>query len=223
VVIAVAAGTATLTATSGSVVGTVTVTVTDMSVASVVVLPGLTSVSIGSITTLTAYPLDAAGNVLAGKTVSWVTSRSDVANGTANGAVASLNAFDLGETVVRATVDGITGSARLWVTGPLTCATVARGELASGSTFLGSMLNQFNGLSILNSFGSYGDPFSALSIANSFGQYGNSFGSYSAYNSIAPSPPELFKNGISVAYVSKNTLKAPRIDPDALRACTGWP
>lgn len=94
---------------------------------------------------------------------------------------------------------------------------------AQDGTFLGQVdNNQFNSLSICNTFGSYGSSFSSTSIRNSFSSYGGQFGSYSAYNSLTTTPPVIFSyDGSTLTplyYLTKNTFKNPWIDPDVLIA-----
>jgi hypothetical protein len=182
--------------------------------------------SINGTTILTATLRDAAGNVLTGRSVSWIIETPAVLLGVADGARFAVGGLALGESWVSASSEGIRFRALIWVTGPLTCATVAGGEIYAGTTpfaFLGSLRNEFNSNSILNTFGPYGSSSSATSIYNSFSVYGSSFGTNSAYNTVASSPPELWRNGLRVAFVSKNTIRIPRIDPDVLKTCTGWP
>ena len=85
--------------------------------------------------------------------------------------------------------------------------------------YLGRLTNQFDSQSILNTFGQYGSQFSSTSMYNTFSSYGSAFSSLSAYNTLASSPPLLFVGSQFAAYVSKNTIKTPRVDPDALHAC----
>src|SRR6266511_2052700 len=81
----VAAGPATITATSEgqSGVAAVTVTVTAAPVASVAVSPAAASVAVGQAVVLTATPLDASGNALTGRVVTWGSNAPAVA--TVNG------------------------------------------------------------------------------------------------------------------------------------------
>jgi hypothetical protein len=103
----------------------------------------------------------------------------------------------------------------------LTCGGVAGGVIyAPNGVYLGRLTNQFDSQSILNTFGSYGSQFSSTSMYNTFSQYGSPFGSYSAYNQFTNSPPILYVGNVAAAYVTKNTFKTPRVDPDALRACS---
>lgn len=73
-----------------------------------------------------------------------------------------------------------------------------------------------NAKSILNDVGTYGSDVSPKSILNDVGKYGSDVSPESAFNDIATSPPKIFLDGKFVAYLTKNELKSPRIDPDVL-------
>src|SRR5207247_3877040 len=116
---AVAAGTATITATSGGVTGAAALTVTattPASVASVVVSPTSTSLFVGNTLQLAAALKDAGGNALAGRTVTWTSSTPAVATANANGLVTAVAA---GSASITATSEGVKGTA----TGTVTAAT----------------------------------------------------------------------------------------------------
>ena len=190
-------------------------------VASVEVIPNATALLVGQSVTLTAVVRDSNGNVLSGRPVSWVSSNTSIADGVASGEQAALLARGLGAATIYATSEGVTGFAVILVSGPLTCSTVAGGEIyAENSQYLGRLTNQFDNQSILNTFGPYGSEFSNTSMYNEFSQYGSQFATLSAYNSFANTPPRLFVNGYFVAYVTKNTFRTPLVDPDALRSCS---
>ena len=190
-------------------------------VASVEVIPSATALQVGQSVTLTAVLRDMSGNVLTERNVSWASGNTAVANGIADDDQAVLLAVGLGGATIYATSEGITGIAVIVVNGPLTCSTVAGGEIyADNSQYLGRLTNQFDNQSILNTFGPYGSEFSSTSMYNEFSQYGSPFSTLSAYNSLATTPPRLFVNGYAVAYVTKNTLRTPLVDPDALRSCS---
>lgn len=76
----------------------------------------------------------------------------------------------------------------------------------------------FGSESVCNPYGSYGSSFSSTSIFNKFSTYGSEFGTYGAFNPFASSPPTIVceTSGTLRYFVSKNTFRAPRIDPDAL-------
>src|SRR6266571_4158567 len=138
-VTAVAPGSATITATSEGKSGTSAITVNPVPVASVAVTPGSATVSVGGTLQLTATPLDANGNPLSGRAVSWTTSAPGVATVDANGnplsgrtvtwvssntAVATVSASGLvtgvapGSATITATSEGKSGTAAITVNPP---------------------------------------------------------------------------------------------------------
>ena len=93
---------------------------------------------------------------------------------------------------------------------------------ADDGQFLGVINdNQFDVNSLANSFGTYGSTFSSYSIWNEFGTYGSSFSSLSAYNSFTSTPPVVYVNGVFYAYLTKNTIKFPRLDPNTVALVIG--
>ncbi|MGB7588723.1 MAG: Ig-like domain-containing protein, partial [Solirubrobacterales bacterium] len=116
----VAAGSATLTATSEGKSGTVAVTVTPVPVASVGVSPGPVSVTVGQTVQLTATPRDAGGNALTGRVVTWGSSNTGIATVNGSGLVTGVAA---GSATITATSEGKSGTAAITVT--LTAAPVA--------------------------------------------------------------------------------------------------
>lgn len=115
-VTAVAAGSATITATSEGVNGTasITVTVPAPTIVSVRVTPSTGSLNIGSTIQLGASPLDLLGNILSG-TATWSSSNNAIATLSANGTVTGIAA---GTVTINATIAGITGSATITVNAP---------------------------------------------------------------------------------------------------------
>src|SRR5262245_62170670 len=84
----VAAGSATITATSEGHNGTSAITVTanpPAAVASVTVSPASTSIAVGSTQQLQAVVKDASGNVLAGRTVTWSSNSVSIASVSGSG------------------------------------------------------------------------------------------------------------------------------------------
>src|SRR5437867_2886670 len=79
VVTGVAAGSATITATSDGQSGTAAMTVTNVPVARVTVTPLIASLLMGATVQLTATRTDANGTALSGRTVTWATSNTAVA------------------------------------------------------------------------------------------------------------------------------------------------
>ncbi len=116
VVTGVAAGTATITATSEGKTGSSTVTVTAVPpapVATVTVALGATSIVAGGTTQATATTTDASGNVLTGRVIAWSSSNAAIATVTSAGVVTGVAA---GTSTITATSEGKTGSKSLTVT-----------------------------------------------------------------------------------------------------------
>jgi uncharacterized protein YjdB len=223
------AGSATVTASVDGIIGNLPVTVrvtAPKPVASVTVTPASAAIAVGATLPMVATLRDAQGNVLTNRVVSWFSSNLSIANGVVDGNIAVIQGLSVGVVTISATSEGITGSSTVTVVAaggtpiPLTCAGVAGGQIyAQNGQYLGRLTNQFDSQSILNTFGSYGSQFSSTSIYNTFSQYGSQFSSLSAYNPFTSTPPQLYVSGQFAAYVTKNTIKTPRIDPDALRSC----
>jgi hypothetical protein len=121
-VTAVAAGVATITATSEGKSGSAALTVIAVPVASVVVTPAVLSVPVGSVVQLTATTKDSAGNVLTGRGVTWASSNPAVAATSGSGLVTAGAA---GVATITATSEGKNGMATVTVTassggGPIT-------------------------------------------------------------------------------------------------------
>jgi len=108
----VAVGAATITATSEGQSGTAAVTVSSVPVASVTVSPATATVFVGATTQLSATPKDAAGNVLAGRAVTWTSSNTAIATVSASGLVMGVAA---GAVTITATSEGRSGSASVTV------------------------------------------------------------------------------------------------------------
>ncbi|MEP6495314.1 MAG: Ig-like domain-containing protein, partial [bacterium] len=115
VVTGVAAGSATITATSEGQNGTSAVTVTQVPVASVTVTPPSANVTVGSVTGLLATPKDAGGTVLTGRLITWGSSNDAVATVSANG---SVTAVALGTATITATSEGQSGTSAITVIVP---------------------------------------------------------------------------------------------------------
>src|SRR5437667_8226836 len=116
----VAAGSATITATSEGKSGTSVVTVS-VPVASVTVSPAAASVQAGQTQPLTATLKDANGNVLTGRTVTWSSNNTTVATVNGTGLVTAKVA---GSATITATSEGQSGTASITVT-PVPVASVA--------------------------------------------------------------------------------------------------
>jgi len=108
----VAAGGATITATSEGKSGTAAVTVTVVPVATVTVSPNPASVLVGGTTQLVAALRDTAGNLLTGRAISWTSSASGVATVSASGLVTGVSA---GNATLTATSEGKSGTAAVTV------------------------------------------------------------------------------------------------------------
>ena len=119
----VAAGAATITATSEGQSGTASVTVSDVPVASVVVSPPAASVFERATTQLTVTAFDGGGNVLPGRPVTWSTGAPQVATVSPAGLVTGVVA---GSATITATIEGKSASAAITVTpAPVASVTVA--------------------------------------------------------------------------------------------------
>jgi uncharacterized protein YjdB len=113
-VIAVLPGTATITATSGSVSGTASITVSLVPVRKVSVTPDALSMIVGDVQQLTVTLQDSANNVLSptGHSVLWSSSSVGVATVTA---VGLLSAIAPGAALISAKVDALIGTASVTV------------------------------------------------------------------------------------------------------------
>src|SRR5581483_4731795 len=111
-VTAVAAGTAQIKGTSGGKSGTATVNVAPVPVGSVTIAPPSPTLTIGGTVQLTATVKDTAGNVLTGRTVTWVSLTTGVATVSATGLV---KAVGVGSSVITASTGGQTGLATVTV------------------------------------------------------------------------------------------------------------
>src|SRR5216684_3459199 len=119
----VAAGSATITATSEGQSGTAVVTVTSVPVASVTVSPATASIMVGQAVQLTATPKDANGNVLTGRVVTWTISNAGVATVNGTGLVTALAA---GAAIITAACESANGTAAITSTNvPVASVTVS--------------------------------------------------------------------------------------------------
>ncbi len=108
----VAAGSATITATSEGATGKATVTISPDPVAAVEVSPSTASVIIGQSTQLAAIARNISGQVLSGRPVIWSTSSPALASVSSTGVVTGLAA---GNAVIIASIEGKQGSATVTV------------------------------------------------------------------------------------------------------------
>lgn len=111
-VIALAAGSSTITATIDGVEGTASVTVATQPVGSVTVSPTSASLTVGGTRQLSVTVRDATGGVITGKQVTWSSSDTDVATVSSSGLVTAVGA---GQASIAATVDGVVGTAAITV------------------------------------------------------------------------------------------------------------
>jgi len=133
-VTAVAAGTATITATTNGVSGSATVTVRSgaVPVASVTVTPNPASVPAGGTVQLTATPRDADGNPLSGRQITWTTNAASIATVNASGLVTGVTA---GSATITATSEGRSGASAVTVTASGgSQVLLAAGDIASCSS-----------------------------------------------------------------------------------------
>src|SRR5436190_445427 len=108
----VAAGTATMTATSEGKSGTSAITVTFVPVATVTVTPASANLAVGQTVQLTATTRDANGNPLSGRTITWSSSNTAVATVTTSGSVKGVTA---GSATITATSEGQSGASAISV------------------------------------------------------------------------------------------------------------
>jgi len=124
-VLARAAGTAVLHATSEGKTGQATMRVAvPAPVATVTVVPGSASLTVGDNATFAGDVRDAAGNVLSNRAVSWSSTDPSVSITSTAGASATVRALSAGTAVLRATSEGKTGEASISVAAPVPVATV---------------------------------------------------------------------------------------------------
>lgn len=101
-------------------------------IATITLTPGTAAVLTGQTASFTATPRDAQGNALTGRSITWSSSNSAVATVSSTGVATGVAA---GTMSVRATAEGITGSATLTVSVPPPAA-VATITLAPGTASL---------------------------------------------------------------------------------------
>jgi uncharacterized protein YjdB len=115
VVTAVSPGNTQVTATIDGVPGSVSTTVTAVPVANVVVSPNTATVVVGQNVTLSATALDANGNPLAGRVITWTTSNAGRATVSNTGVVTGVST---GNVTITASTGGKSGSAAVTVNAP---------------------------------------------------------------------------------------------------------
>ncbi len=153
VVTGVAAGSATITATSSGVSGTSAITVTSGPppapvVTTVTVAPTSASVVAGSTTTLQATVKDQNGNVITGQTVTWSTNNAAAATVNSSGVVTGIAA---GSATITATSSGKSGTSSITVTAvppvvtTVTVAPTSASVVAGATTTLQATVKDQNG------------------------------------------------------------------------------
>jgi hypothetical protein len=122
-VTALSAGTATITATCDGVSATTVVTVTTrvVPVATVTLAPSSATIALGQQIQFTVTPLDAAGDVLAGRNATWSSSAPDIIAVSMTGVARALSS---GTAIVTATIDGQRSSASVSVNDDVVVAVV---------------------------------------------------------------------------------------------------
>ena len=121
IAVATGIGVTRLTATADGHFGTASVTVSEVPVARVAITPAQQTLAIGAQTQLTAAAYDSAGNVLAGRQVTWAASNSVIATVSSTGLV---GASGVGEDTITATVEDLSAIALITVTSPSAPANV---------------------------------------------------------------------------------------------------
>jgi uncharacterized protein YjdB len=150
VVTGVAAGSATITATSSGKTGTSSITVTAVPpvVTTVTVAPTSASVVAGATTTLQATVKDQNGNVMSGQTVTWSTNNAAAATVNSSGVVTGVAA---GSATITATSSGKTGTSSITVTAvppvvtTVTVAPTSASVVAGATTTLQATVKDQNG------------------------------------------------------------------------------
>ncbi|MGQ0647475.1 MAG: beta strand repeat-containing protein [Gemmatimonadaceae bacterium] len=112
-VTALTAGRATITATSEGKSSSASITVSLVPVNSVSIIPPTVTLSLGKTAQLFAQPLDSAGAVLNGRTVTWSSDQPDIATVSSGGLVTALAD---GQARITAVAEGKSGSASINVT-----------------------------------------------------------------------------------------------------------
>ena len=88
--------------------------------------------------------------------------------------------------------------------------------VAKDGQFLGLITqNEVAQESIFNTVGRYGSDVSPFSIFNSVGNYGSNVSPLSPFNDLTSTPPLIINSSRQfVAYLTKNNVKTPAVDPD---------
>jgi hypothetical protein len=111
----VAAGAATITATSEGKSGSAALSVANVPVASVTVTPATALILVGATVQLVATPKDSAGNVLSGRSITWASSAPALATVSSTGLVTGVSA---GAVTITATSEGKSGTSAITINTP---------------------------------------------------------------------------------------------------------
>lgn len=102
----------------------------------------------------------------------------------------------------------------------LTCSSLLGSQIvANDGTSLGKITSSYDGSSIFNEYGTYGNKYSGSSIWNTYGTYGNKYNSMSPFNSYSATPPVIVKNGVVIAVLTTNSSLRNAVNPSVLRSC----
>lgn len=122
-VVALAAGTVTVTGASEGKSDAAVVNLVQGAIASVTVTPNPVSMVAGQSTQLAASPRDANGTVVTGRAVIWSSSNTAIASVASDGVVKAVGA---GSTTITATIDGVSGTSTVTVSNvPVASVSVA--------------------------------------------------------------------------------------------------
>jgi uncharacterized protein YjdB len=139
IVTAVAAGTASILATSEGQSGSATLTVNPAPVVTVTVSPPTTPMIVGGTQQLTATTRDGNGNVLTGRTIAWTSSSTAVLTVTASGSPATVTAVGLGTASITATSESVSSSPTPTITvNPIPVASVTVSLAPTSITAVGA-------------------------------------------------------------------------------------
>jgi uncharacterized protein YjdB len=166
----VAAGSATITATSEGQSGTSALTVTSVPVASVDVTPTSATINENGTVQLTATPKDASGNPLAGRAVTWSSNNTAVATVSTSGLVTGKVA---GSATITATSEGKTGTSAITVLRPpvasVTVAPAATSVQVGSSVQLTATPKDANGNPLSGRVVTWGSSDNAIATVNGTG------------------------------------------------------
>jgi uncharacterized protein YjdB len=169
-VTAVAVGSATITATSGSKSGTSAVTVAQVPAANVTVAPSTLPLIQGQTGTLSATVTDAGGNVL-NRPVTWTSDHTNIATVSSTGVVTGVSPGSA--TITAAEAGGKTGTASVTVsTVPIASVTVAPSTaslVAGQGTTLTATVTDANGTVVTNATVSWSSDKTSVADVSSGG------------------------------------------------------